>query len=50
MLITPCVSQEKSTANTIENNVTLAYEFKALLGEGAIWNYKTDELYWILPC
>lgn len=47
MLITPCVSQEKSTANTIENNVTLAYEVKALLGEGAIWNYKTDELYWI---
>ena len=47
MLITPCVSQEKSTANTIENNVTLAYKANALLGEGAIWNYKTDELYWI---
>ncbi|ARV16835.1 regucalcin [Polaribacter sp. SA4-12] len=26
---------------------TLEYEIEATLGEGAIWNYKTQELYWI---
>ena len=26
---------------------TLAYKTKAALGEGAIWNYKTQELYWL---
>ncbi len=25
----------------------LEYEIKALLGEGAFWNYKTQELYWV---
>lgn len=32
---------------TEETRVTLAYQTKAELGEGAIWNYKTKELYWI---
>ncbi len=27
--------------------VELEYEIESLLGEGAIWNYKTNELYWI---
>jgi len=26
---------------------TLMYKIDALLGEGALWNYKTQELYWI---
>lgn len=25
----------------------LAYEIKAALGEGALWNYKTQEFYWV---
>lgn len=28
-------------------NATLELEVKALLGEGAIWNYKTETLYWV---
>lgn len=28
-------------------NATLEFEIKALLGEGAIWNHKTQEFYWI---
>ncbi len=39
------------TSKKIETNkmstAVLEYEFKAKLGEGALWNYKTSELYWI---
>ncbi len=28
-------------------DATLEFEAKALLGEGAIWNYKTQELFWV---
>jgi sugar lactone lactonase YvrE len=31
----------------IKNEVVIAYKTDAALGEGAIWNYETNELYWI---
>jgi len=30
-----------------KQNITIAYPAKALLGEGAFWNHRTQELYWI---
>jgi len=30
-----------------EHKVELAYKTESQLGEGAVWNYKTNELYWI---
>lgn len=33
--------------NQSHPKVVLEYEIKALLGEGAIWNYKTHELLWV---
>lgn len=47
MQITSCNSNKKKTMAIQENQVTLAYQSKAQLGEGAIWNYKTNALYWI---
>mgnify|MGYP000740063152 CR=1 FL=1 len=35
--------EKKETAQRAK----LAFKIKATLGEGAIWNYKTQELYWI---
>lgn len=31
----------------VSNNAVLEYKVEAQLGEGAFWNYKTQELYWI---
>lgn len=31
----------------VKTTATLAYKVHADLGEGAIWNYKTQELYWV---
>lgn len=33
--------------NSNEKIATLEYKIDALLGEGALWNYKTQELYWV---
>ncbi|MBB3124287.1 sugar lactone lactonase YvrE [Mesoflavibacter sabulilitoris] len=33
--------------NEITNIATLEYKINSKLGEGAIWNYKTEELYWV---
>ena len=33
--------------NTNDNIATLEHKIDALLGEGAFWNYKTQELYWV---
>lgn len=41
-LIITCKKKEYT-----EYNVQLVYETPSKLGEGAIWNYKTNELYWI---
>lgn len=46
LLIISCVSKKDKTNNN-KTEVTLAYKTEAKLGEGAIWNYKTNELYWI---
>jgi len=49
-LFTSCNSkekQEKKSTTTTMNEVTLAYKTDAALGEGAIWNHETNELYWI---
>ncbi len=42
-----CNAKKYNTSNVIENKVSLAYKTNAQLGEGAIWNYKTKELYWV---
>tara|TARA_R110002050_G_scaffold85490_9_gene182441 strand:+ start:261 stop:1265 length:1005 start_codon:yes stop_codon:yes gene_type:complete len=42
-----CGAMSDKMNTTEENKVILAYQTKAELGEGAIWNYKTKELYWI---
>jgi len=42
-----CTTKEKKTMHPENLNAVLAYEIKASLGEGAIWNYKSQELYWI---
>jgi len=37
----------KKPSNTGMLIADLEYEIKSQLGEGAVWNYKTQELYWI---
>lgn len=43
VLTIACKTEKKTTNNKVE----LAYEIAAKLGEGAIWNYQTNEFYWI---
>ncbi|MEO9571970.1 MAG: SMP-30/gluconolactonase/LRE family protein [Polaribacter sp.] len=51
ILIMACNSKKnesKKEEKTIPiKTATLAYKINASLGEGAIWNYKTQELYWV---
>ncbi len=42
-LMIACKAEKKTTNNKVE----LAYKIASKLGEGAIWNYKTNEFYWI---
>ena len=50
-LIIACNSSKKESEKVEKKETvqmaTLAYKTKAALGEGAIWNYKTQELYWL---
>lgn len=53
-LVLSCNSSPKQELESTQNDdaspnneVTLLYETKALLGEGAFWNYKTQEFFWI---
>lgn len=50
-LIIACNSSKKKSKKVEKKEnvqtATLAYKTKATLGEGAIWNYKTQELYWV---
>ena len=43
------ISCKKKSDKTTQNqtHAELEYEIKALLGEGAFWNHKTQELYWV---
>jgi sugar lactone lactonase YvrE len=49
VLTVSCNSNKKqqNETETTTNEVTVAYETDAKLGEGAIWNHETNELYWI---
>lgn len=47
ILIFGCTKNNKENKSQVNNIATLEYEVKATLGEGAIWNYKTQELYWV---
>ena len=40
---------DKGNKTGVSSNLTaeLEYETKSLLGEGAFWNHKTNELYWV---
>ncbi|GAB1855468.1 SMP-30/gluconolactonase/LRE family protein [Flavobacteriaceae bacterium MHTCC 0001] len=49
LIITGCKSEKKIELANIEVNLKaeLEYKINAQLGEGAFWNYKTQELYWV---
>ncbi|WP_430412112.1 SMP-30/gluconolactonase/LRE family protein [Kordia sp.] len=51
IILISCNSNEKQREKSVEsikiNEVTVAYQTAAALGEGAIWNHETNELYWI---
>ncbi len=51
ILFVSCNSNKKQPEKSVEaiktNEVTIAYQVDAALGEGAIWNYETNELFWI---
>ncbi|KAA3621664.1 MAG: SMP-30/gluconolactonase/LRE family protein [Flavobacterium sp.] len=38
---------EITDTKSLRTEVQLEYKTRALLGEGAFWNYKTQELYWV---
>ena len=46
-----CKTEKKTMPNDVVNELkdkaVLEYEIKSQLGEGAFWNYKTQELYWV---
>ena len=44
-----CTYTEKKqpTSKTVVNEVTVAYQTEAKLGEGAIWNHESNKLYWV---
>lgn len=51
ILLTSCTFKEKQKEKekpiVATNEVVVAYKTDAKLGEGAIWNHETNELYWI---
>ena len=47
ILMMACNSNKKEEVKKPIKTATLAYKINASLGEGAIWNYKTQELYWV---
>ena len=47
ILFINCSTKEKKTMYPKKLNAVLELKIKASLGEGAIWNYNTQELYWI---
>lgn len=47
VLISCASKEEQKKSDVMKNEITLAYETAAALGEGAIWNYESNELYWI---
>lgn len=51
IIFVSCNSNKKQPEKSVEaiktNEVTVAYQVDAALGEGAIWNHETNELFWI---
>lgn len=47
IVLASCSSPQKKS-NTLPSNIAeLEYEIKAQLGEGAFWNHKSQEFYWV---
>lgn len=46
-MIFSCNGKDKSQASTKTLKATLEYQNNSKLGEGAFWNHKTSELYWV---
>jgi sugar lactone lactonase YvrE len=42
-----CNSPQNKTVSTPLNKAILEYEIKSKLGEGAFWNHRTHEFYWV---
>lgn len=47
LMLTQCKTEKKMVKKTLKNEATLEYQKNATLGEGAFWNYKTQELFWV---
>lgn len=47
MCMTHCKTEKKVVKKTLKNEAVLEYQSNSQLGEGAIWNHETQELYWI---
>jgi len=47
IVLLSCNSQKESQQVVVEKTAELAYKIDAQLGEGAYWNHRTQELYWV---
>jgi sugar lactone lactonase YvrE len=47
VLLISCNSKENKIVAVVKNGVSVAYQTNAELGKGAIWNYKTKDIYWV---
>ena len=42
-----CTAPQKKTNPSISDDAILVHKIDSRLGEGAFWNHKTQELYWV---
>ncbi len=47
LLMTSCNSKKNESINTGQNKAVLEFQINSKLGEGANWNYRSQELYWV---
>ena len=47
LLLSSCNSKGNKIESPKKLIAELEYKINATLGEGALWNYKTQELYWV---
>jgi sugar lactone lactonase YvrE len=47
LIFTACNSPQNKTESALLNKAVLEYQIKSKLGEGAFWNHRTQELYWV---
>jgi sugar lactone lactonase YvrE len=47
LIFTGCNSPQNKEESALMNKAVLEYEIKSKLGEGAFWNHRTQEFYWV---